>query len=401
MGRRAELESALRRPVCFSSTTRVRGWVWGFRVVVCAIIVPMVAAGERDNGTSDTSQTEPEVGELKRRIDDLESQLAARQAAGSPAAVSPESSSRQPSYDPKSASWHARIMEQQRVQQAVRALRGAVGHPRRNLLLKLHNYEVARSHNVSTPQVFGIWQSPSDVDFDALPDEFVLKSNGGSTGRGVLPLRRTGAGFQMLDGTQEFTAKAVVEYFENAKGVRPPFFAEMMLPGAFEALPDDVKIFAFYGEVALVLVRRMPVHANTSAARVRMLAPNGDDLGEVQRGRPYDQSVQVPKNLELMTEVAADLSRVVPLPFVRVDLYDFGEGVALGEFTPLPGDSHTFTPFYDKDLGERYDRAEARLQMDLMRGRPFEIIYGAHSRDLTVPMGPTTVAPGFIGWSSE
>lgn len=289
-------------------------------------------------------------------------------------------------------------MEQQRVQRAVNELPGSTAHPRRNLLLKLHNYEVARSHGVSTPEVLGVWEDTSEIDWDALPEEFVLKSNGGSTGRGVLPLRRTAEGFRLIDGTRTYTPDSVVEHYAGARGARPPFFAETLLPGSHERLPDDIKIYTFYGEVALVLVRRMPVHADTSHARVRMLGPDGTDLGEVQEGRTYDPTVDVPQHLGLMTEVAAVLSTAVPVPFVRVDLYDFPEGIALGELTPLPGDSETFLPRYDRDLGRRYDRAEARLQVDLTQGRPFQVLYGPHDRSLTTPMGLTTVAPAPPEW---
>src|SRR5690625_5237922 len=51
-------------------------------------------------------------------------------------------------YRPTVPSWHARIMEQQRVQRAVNALPGSEQHPRRNLFRKLHNYELARSLGV-------------------------------------------------------------------------------------------------------------------------------------------------------------------------------------------------------------------------------------------------------------
>lgn len=286
------------------------------------------------------------------------------------------------------------------MQEVVAAHPQAAAHPRHNLLLKLHNYEVARSHGVSTPQVLGVWPTAADIDFDSLPEEFVLKSNGGSTGRGVLPLQRTATGFALIDGTREYTAATIVEHYAGARGARPPFFAETMLPGAYERLPDDVKIFSFYGEVAFVLVRRMPVHADTTQARVRMLGADGVDLGVVQRGRHYDTTLEPPLHLGLMVDVATVLSEAVPVPFVRVDLYDFGDGVALGELTPLPGDSDSFTREWDAKLGERYDRAEARLQVDLGQGRPFAALYGPHDRSPATPMGPTTVAPSRVGWTS-
>ena len=337
------------------------------------------------------ARRDAQIRQLRRQVDRLEHRLAVPPPPPPPPPP--------PRYRPRIASWHTRILEQQRVQEVVARDDRAHTHARHNLFLKLHNYEVARSHGVSTPQVLGVWPTLADIDWDSLPEQFVLKSNGGSTGRGVLPLRRTGTGFELLDGTAQYTAEGIVAHYAAARGARAPFFAETLLPGSREQLPDDVKIYAFYGEVALVLLRRMPVHADTSVARVRMVGPDGTDLGAVQRGRTYDTSLEVPDHLPLMTEIASALSLAVPVPVVRVDLYASGEGVVLGELTPLPGDSQTFTRQWDEDLGTRYDRAEARLQLDLSEGRPFAVLRGDHDPTVTTPMPPTTVAPARPTWA--
>ncbi|WP_454084902.1 ATP-grasp fold amidoligase family protein [Georgenia sp. Marseille-Q6866] len=333
------------------------------------------------------AKRDAQIRQLRRQVDKLERRLAV---------PSPPP----PRYRPRVASWHARILEQQRVQSAVARDERAHAHACHNLFLKLHNYEVARSHGVSTPQVLGVWPTATGIDWDSLPEQFVLKSNGGSTGRGVLPLQRTGSGFELIDGSAQYTPQEIAEHYRSARGARAPFFAEALLPGGQEQLPDDVKVFAFYGEVALVLLRRMPVHADTAVARVRMVGPDGTDLGTVQRGRTYDTSLEVPAKLPLMVETASALSLAVPLPAVRVDLYAGGEGVVLGELTPLPGDSHTFTRQWDEDLGNRYERAEARLQLDLAEGRPFAVLRGDHDPTLTTPMPPTTIAPVRPMWAS-
>src|SRR5690625_3678177 len=305
-------------------------------------------------------------------------------------------------YRPTVPSWHARIMEQQRVQRAVNALPGSEQHPRRNLFRKLHNYELARSLGVATPQVLGVWPAVGDVDWDLLPERFVLKSNGGSTGRGVLPLERHGSGFRLVDGSRDYTAEEVVEHFEDAQGAaRPPFFAESLLAGTDQALPDDVKVYAFYGEVAYVMLRRMPRHADLVSARVRMVSPTGEDLGLLTRSRTPDPDLPIPPQLPLMVDTAAALSLAVPLPYIRVDLYGSGpDGVVLGELTPLPGDSQTVTAEWDRRLGEMYDDAEARLQVDLANGRPYRVLHGEHARALTTPVPTSTQAPAVPGWGT-
>lgn len=341
------------------------------------------------------------IAELRERVRTQQARidsLLAQVRATPPPAPRPKAGR---TYRPAESSWHARVMEQQRVQRAVNAVPGSERHPRRNLFDKLHNYELARSLGVATPQVLGTWATAGQIEWDALPERFVLKSNGGSTGRGVLPLERRGPGFSLVDGSGDYTHEDVVAHFDQAKGVRPPFFAEALVDGSDAPLPDDVKIYAFYGEIAYVMLRRMPRHADLREARVRMFDPSGADLGTVKRSRTHDHELPAPPQLRLMVETAAALSLAVPLPYIRVDLYGVGEqGLVLGELTPLPGDSHAFTAEWDRRLGRMYDEAEARLQVDLTNGRPYRVLTGGHDRTLTVPVAPTTRVPAVPRWDA-
>ncbi|PYF99405.1 TupA-like ATPgrasp [Georgenia satyanarayanai] len=336
------------------------------------------------------ARRDEQVAELRKQVRRLERRLERRLAPPPPPPPPPP-----PRFTPKKPSWHVRVMEQQRVQRAIAADTRHADHPRHNLFLKLHNYEVARSHGVSTPRVLGTWQSLDDVDWDALPEEFVLKSNGGSTSRGVLPLQRTDAGFALLDGTRTYTVESIHEHYAQARSARAPYFAESVVPGSHERLPDDIKIYAFYGEVVLAIIRRMRVHGDTQQSRVRLVDAEGEDLGHVLRGRPYDGSIQLPRHYDVMTGVAEVLSTAVPLPVVRVDVFGTEDGVVLGELTPLPGDSGTFTREWDERLGDLYDRAEARLQLDLAGGRPYAVLHGPHARALHTAVPPTSSVPPF------
>src|SRR5699024_2027400 len=126
-----------------------------------------------------------------------------------------------------------------------------------------------------------VWGTAAQIELSGLPDEFVLKSDGGAGGRGVLPLRRVGPdryrltggstdGTGSTDGPPDLTGADVVEHYRTERRVEGPFFAEAMLarPGV-DGLPDDIKIYACYGEVGQVLLRRMDVHADLSRARYR------------------------------------------------------------------------------------------------------------------------------------
>lgn len=264
--------------------------------------------------------------------------------------------------------------------------------PRVELMNKLKAYRFAESHGVRVPEVHAVWADLEAIDWDALPDAFVLKSAGGFSSHGVYPLQRVAGGFQILGQDTLRTPEDIVAALRrNAElgRVRGPWFAEGLLQERTEpgVLPTDHKIYAFYGEVGHVLLRRMTQHGNTRLAHWQYLDRDGVDLGDVAEGRTVNPDLPTPPNLEEMVEIAERLSVAVPTPMIRVDLYDTSEGVRLGEFTVMPGGKQHYRADHDLALGTLWDRAVGRLQRDLANGRPFALLRGEHP--VRTPHEPT------------
>ncbi|HEY9468215.1 MAG TPA: ATP-grasp fold amidoligase family protein [Propionibacteriaceae bacterium] len=254
-------------------------------------------------------------------------------------------------------------------------------HPMRQLSYKLAIYEFAASHGVASPQVFATWRSLADIDLDGLPEQFVLKSDGGAASHGVLPLRRLSPGrFVTVDGAQQFTSSEVVDHFARAaheKKVWGIYFAEQFLEqpsGGF--IPDDVKIYVAYGRVLQVLLRRVAEHGRDSSVTYKYVTAQGDDLGPITTTRIIDPTIPVPESLPRMVETAKHLSMAVGLPFCRVDLYDTTRGVVLGEITRTPGGAQTYVLGHDRWMGEQWLLARGELELDILNGRPFAMLYG-------------------------
>lgn len=262
-------------------------------------------------------------------------------------------------------------------------------HPRRQLLRKLFSYRLAASHGVRVPKIYGSWRDPMLIEWDRLPGQFVLKTNTGHSGASVWPLRRDGQGYATVDGKKAYDATELREIVAaHAIGRRLPVFAEELLPSGSPdvPLPDDVKVYCAYGKVLHVMLRRMPQHADTTVAQYRYVDEKGQDLGKVTPARQVSALVPVPTNLEEIVRVSQMLSLAVPLPFVRVDLYDLPEGVLFGELTVNPGGMQRFRPEHSSWMAAEWEQAEARLQTDLANGRPYAAVMGSHSVD-HVPEG--------------
>lgn len=283
--------------------------------------------------------------------------------------------------------FYGHLLHSQRVGDHLRTTPLTEIHPRRLLLQKLHSYTIAASHGVRVPTILGCWPTSQAVAWGRLPETFVLKTNAGHSGNSVWPLKRTGSGYQTVDGRKTFTQEELEETVTaSATGRKLPIFAEELLtPNNMNcSLPDDIKVYAAYGTILQIMLRRMPIHADTSAAQYRYISREGEDLGRITPSRRVAADIPLPTHLEEVRKAAERLSRAVPLPFVRVDLYDLQDGIVFGELTATPGGMQRFTPEHSKWMAQEWERAEARLQADLANGRPYRTLLGPH---------PTTHVP--------
>ncbi|WP_427384139.1 ATP-grasp fold amidoligase family protein [Janibacter sp. G56] len=255
--------------------------------------------------------------------------------------------------------------------------------PRRAFMHMLKAYQFAQSHGVAVPEIHGVWARLEDIDWDALPDRFVLKSVKGFSSQGVYPLQRIPGGFEVIGKAGLRTPPDLTRALkgrEATRRIQAPYFAEEVLEEAGHpgALPMDIKLYAFYGEVGHVLLRQMSEHANLRTAHWQYLDRDGRDLGDITEGRTLNPDLTAPANLPAFVEIAERLSVAVPTPMIRVDLYDTPKGIYMGEMTVLPGGRQHYRDDHDERLGRMWERADARLQHDLTKGRPFAVLHGDH-----------------------
>jgi len=117
-------------------------------------------------------------------------------------------------------------------------------------------------------------------------------------------------------------------------GARPLLLAEERLPGgATYTVPPDYRLYTFGGKVVRIAVEVSRFQGD----RTRIARFNPDwtpDLARADEEAP-EEPVPAPPNLATMLEWAAVLAKGID--FVRVDLYDLGDRVLVGELTPYPG----------------------------------------------------------------
>lgn len=200
------------------------------------------------------------------------------------------------------------------------------------------------------PLVGGPWKNAEEIDFDALPEQFVLKCNHDSGGVIVCKDK------SMLD--IDAARKKLNErlkknyYYANRewpyKNVKPCILAEKYMADEKGEL-EDYKFFCFHGEPKLLYVC---TERNTEKGlHTTYFDLNWEKL-PIRRDFPIsDEEIKKPACFDEMIEVAKKLAAVSP--YVRIDLYDIQGKPRFGEFTLYPDSGMRFIdpPEWNERMG--------------------------------------------------
>lgn len=230
---------------------------------------------------------------------------------------------------------------------------------------KLLGYGFADRHGIDRPRLYGVYASIDEVDWDALPDEFVLKSRSGSTNRGVKALqRRSSTEFHDLLRNRTWTVDEILAdqaRLEEERQASKSMFAEELVRkvGDGGGIADDWKFYCFMGRVGLSMQRDLRGSPNHADWRFAFRDRSWQDLGPVKFADRHGPDLAPPRNPAALLALAERLSRLVGRTFLRVDLFESARGPLLGEFTPAPGPPEVFDPQIDQFLGVLWEQAEA------------------------------------------
>lgn len=180
----------------------------------------------------------------------------------------------------------------------------------------------------------GVWDSFEDINFNSLPNQFVLKTTHGGGGGGVVICRnkqtfdfayaRNRLNRSMADDCYTKTREWPYKYVPHR------IIAEQLLevrPGEGDDLPD-YKFFCFDGAVKALFVGS---ERQTGDVKFDFFDADFNHLDIVQSHPMSGHEIQKPKHFEEMKELASKLSK--GLPHARIDLYDTENGVYFGEIT--------------------------------------------------------------------
>lgn len=126
---------------------------------------------------------------------------------------------------------------------------------------------------------------------------------------------------------------------------------------------SDIKLYCFYGKVGLVLeIRRYPElkYCWWTAEGERVRTGKYDN-------EPFKGEGVTPEEIEM----ASEISKKIPAPFIRIDFLRSEDELVFGEFTPKPGNYDEFDAETDRRMGDYFLEAEGRLTYDLINQKSF------------------------------
>lgn len=201
----------------------------------------------------------------------------------------------------------------------------------------------------------GVWDSPQEINFSILPNQFVLKCN-----------HNSGTGMYICKDKSKIDKRSVCRNLK--KGIKEDYYltgrewsykhisrkiiAEKYMVDESGTELKDYKVFCFNGK---------PMYIQVDFGRFTKHERNLYSTDWKYMGfsslYPTNENhiIERPICLEKMLEISSILSKKIP--FVRVDLYVIGKKIYFGELTFYHGSGYEkFTPEeWDRKLGDLID----------------------------------------------
>ncbi len=186
----------------------------------------------------------------------------------------------------------------------------------------------------------GVWDRFEDIDFDMLPDQFVLKCTHDSGG---LVICKDKTSLDKEAARQKINRSLKRNYYYCGrewpyKNVKPRIIAEQFMEdyapdGTANSQLTDYKFFCFDGYVDCVMVC---FDRDTEDTKFYFFDADWNLLRLNARGKsaPADFTLPKPACMDAMFALASELSK--GSPYARVDLYACNDRIYFGELTFYP-----------------------------------------------------------------
>lgn len=210
-------------------------------------------------------------------------------------------------------------------------------HDRKEIYTKMVDKHEVKSivssligHEYVIPE-YGVWDSFDEIDFESLPNQFVLKCTHDSGGV-IICRDKTKFDFAKSKKFFDKRLKRNAYVFSREwpyKNVKPRIIAEKYIEELGTEDLKDYKFFCFNGKVPYMFVASNRLGLGETKFD---FFDEGFNHLDLINGHPNSaEPILKPKNFDKMIQLASEMSKGIAQ--VRIDFYDTGQNVFFGEFT--------------------------------------------------------------------
>lgn len=197
--------------------------------------------------------------------------------------------------------------------------------------------------------LIGVYDKFDDIDFDKLPNQFVIKCNHDSGG---LIICKDKNRLDIETARKKINRSLKTNYYYSGrewpyKNVKPRIIIEKYMEDSNKSDLIDYKLFCFNGIPKIVLVCSERFLSNNMCETWFDMNWKLIDMSE--SGHRVDSTISKPKQLKKMVELSKKLSKNIP--FIRVDWYEIGDKLYFGELTFYPASG--FEKFEPKEWNKK------------------------------------------------
>lgn len=202
----------------------------------------------------------------------------------------------------------------------------------------------------------GVWDSFDEIDFDKLPNQFVLKCTHDSGGLVIVKDKKH---FDKVLAKKKINSSLSNNYYLYGrewpyKDIKPRIIVEKYMedPGCNGEL-TDYKLMCFNGKVEYIFV--CTDRYSDDGVKIDIFDKNWNHIQLERKHRNSGCTIKRPHCFDEMVRLAEKLSN--DIPFLRVDFYEIENKVYFGELTFFPegGFGEFNPPDWDYKFGELID----------------------------------------------
>ncbi|WP_282043982.1 ATP-grasp fold amidoligase family protein [Winogradskyella flava] len=204
-------------------------------------------------------------------------------------------------------------------------------------------------------ELYAVYDNPEDIDFDSLPNKFILKANH-TNGHNIIVTNKEDLNREkVIIKFKKWLTKN--QYYRRGqewayKDVDPKIIIEKFLKEDDKNTLIDYKFYCFDGQPKFIDVHldREEDHKQGCFDLEFNLLP----FGKSKSYKSISSEIGKPTNLDEMVELSRKLSQ--NLPFVRVDFYSVNGKSVFGELTFYPSDARKqfYPEEYNKIIGDYF-----------------------------------------------